>query len=112
MIPNLKPILADITTMLDDPTGYGRVITDADGQVQEIVEQKVASPEQEAIKQINSGIYCFAASSLWKHLAEIKANPISNEFEVCHNLDQYLEIGFRISDSISNLKSKIVLSGG
>jgi bifunctional UDP-N-acetylglucosamine pyrophosphorylase/glucosamine-1-phosphate N-acetyltransferase len=48
----------------------------ADGTVAAIVEQKAATEEQRAIREINSGIYCFNADLVWKHLAEIgTANP-------------------------------------
>jgi len=65
-----------ITCSLDDPTGYGRIVRAGDGTVAAIVEEKAASEEQRAIRQINSGIYCFNADLVWKHLAEIgTANP-------------------------------------
>lgn len=65
-----------ITTRLDDPFGYGRVVTDDDGNIAAIVEEKAATAEQRAIREINSGIYCFRAELLWKHLDEIgTANP-------------------------------------
>jgi bifunctional UDP-N-acetylglucosamine pyrophosphorylase/glucosamine-1-phosphate N-acetyltransferase len=69
-----------ITTTLADPSGYGRVITDGDGAVSAIVEDKVCTPEQRAIRVINSGIYCFRAGPLWKHLAEIKPNNSAHEY--------------------------------
>ena len=65
---------------LDDPTGYGRALVDSNGSVVAIVEQKVATPEQLAVRQVNSGIYCFEAALLWKHLDEIEQNPISREY--------------------------------
>jgi len=68
-----------ITAVLDDPTGYGRMILDEDGNCLAIVEQKAASPEQLAIREINSGIYCFDAALLWRHLAEIQPNAASGE---------------------------------
>src|SRR5271170_836834 len=55
-----------ITTTLADPSGYGRVVIDASGAVREIVEDKVCTTEQRAIRVINSGIYCFRAGLLWK----------------------------------------------
>ncbi len=55
-----------ITTTLKDPTGYGRVIGRRRGPRAEIVEHKVARPEQLAVKLINSGIYCFNSALLWK----------------------------------------------
>ena len=68
-----------ITTTLDNPTGYGRVILDNLGNVSNIVEHKDATPEQLQVRVINSGIYCFRAKLLWKHIAEIKPNAASGE---------------------------------
>ena len=69
-----------ITTQLEDPTGYGRVILGKDGEVQAIVEQKAATPQQLAIPLINSGIYCFQADLLWKHIAEIRTDNPAREY--------------------------------
>ncbi len=68
-----------ITTELDDPSGYGRVIVEG-GVVAEIVEHKDCTPEQLAIRVINSGIYCFDAELLWKHLGEVRPNPQTQEY--------------------------------
>ena len=69
-----------ITTTLDDPSGYGRVIVDELGVVHAIVEHKDCTPEQRSIRVINSGIYCFRADLLWRHLGEVQPNPISGEY--------------------------------
>jgi bifunctional UDP-N-acetylglucosamine pyrophosphorylase/glucosamine-1-phosphate N-acetyltransferase len=69
-----------ITTSLDDPTGYGRVVVDAEGNVEAIVEQKAATAEQLRIQTINSGIYCFRSDLVWKHVGEIQPNPASGEY--------------------------------
>ncbi len=69
-----------ITTLLDDPTGYGRILTDDRGQILGIVEQKAATPEQLAIREINSGIYCFDGELLWKHIGEIQPNNPAREY--------------------------------
>jgi bifunctional UDP-N-acetylglucosamine pyrophosphorylase/glucosamine-1-phosphate N-acetyltransferase len=69
-----------ITTRLEDPTGYGRIILGEDGVVQAIVEQKAATAEQLSIPLINSGIYCFRADLLWKHIAEIGTNNPAQEY--------------------------------
>jgi bifunctional UDP-N-acetylglucosamine pyrophosphorylase/glucosamine-1-phosphate N-acetyltransferase len=68
-----------ITTELDDPTGYGRVIVEG-GVVAAIVEHKDCTAAQRAIRVINSGIYCFAAELLWKHLNEVGPNPQTHEY--------------------------------
>ncbi len=69
-----------ITTALDDPSGYGRVVVDPKGVVEAIVEHKDCTPEQRAIRVINSGIYCFDAQLLWKHLSEVQPNPQTHEY--------------------------------
>lgn len=69
-----------ITTRLNDPTGYGRVIFGENGSVSAIVEQKAATPAQLAIPYINSGIYCFRADLLWKHLVEIRPDNPAEEY--------------------------------
>ena len=73
-----------ITTTLDDPTGYGRVIVDAHGPVaaivEDIVEHRDCTAEQRSIRVINSGIYCFRADLLWRHLGEIQPNSITGEY--------------------------------
>ena len=69
-----------ITTVLDDPTGYGRVLTDLDGNVEAIVEQKAGAPDQLAVKEINSGIYCFDSRLLWRYIGEIQPNNAAGEY--------------------------------
>lgn len=69
-----------ISTTLPDPAGYGRVVRAAQGDVQEIVEHKACSPEQLAIQEINSGIYCFRADLVWNHLGAIQPHPSSGEY--------------------------------
>ncbi|MCE3551271.1 bifunctional UDP-N-acetylglucosamine diphosphorylase/glucosamine-1-phosphate N-acetyltransferase GlmU [Pseudonocardia sp. RS11V-5] len=53
-----------LTTDLDDPTGYGRIVRDPTGSVLRIVEQKDATEEQRALTEINSGVYAFDAAFL------------------------------------------------
>lgn len=48
-----------LTACLEDPTGYGRVIRDKGGRVQKIVEQRDATPGELAVREVNTGIYCF-----------------------------------------------------
>ncbi|HEX5229348.1 MAG TPA: bifunctional UDP-N-acetylglucosamine diphosphorylase/glucosamine-1-phosphate N-acetyltransferase GlmU [Bryobacteraceae bacterium] len=69
-----------IATRLADPTGYGRVIFGENGTVTAIVEHKAATPAQLAIPYINSGIYCFRADLLWKHILEIRPDNPAHEY--------------------------------
>jgi bifunctional UDP-N-acetylglucosamine pyrophosphorylase/glucosamine-1-phosphate N-acetyltransferase len=69
-----------ITTRLSDPSGYGRIVFGENGVVNAIVEHKEATPAQLAIPFINSGIYCFRADLLWKHLVEISPDNPAREY--------------------------------
>jgi bifunctional UDP-N-acetylglucosamine pyrophosphorylase / glucosamine-1-phosphate N-acetyltransferase len=69
-----------ITTTIEDPTGYGRVVMDINKHVTAIVEHKDCNAQQLALRVINSGIYCFRADLLWKYLGEIQPNKISGEY--------------------------------
>jgi bifunctional UDP-N-acetylglucosamine pyrophosphorylase/glucosamine-1-phosphate N-acetyltransferase len=69
-----------ITTRLEDPTGYGRILLGKNGKVEAIVEQKAASPEQLAIKLVNPGIYCFRADLLWRHIGELRTDNPAHEY--------------------------------
>ncbi|MEP6993442.1 MAG: bifunctional UDP-N-acetylglucosamine diphosphorylase/glucosamine-1-phosphate N-acetyltransferase GlmU [Acidobacteriota bacterium] len=63
-----------------EPADFGRVVRDARGRVQRIVEAAVASPRERRIAEVNAGVYCFAPEALAKALARLKRNPVSGEF--------------------------------
>ena len=69
-----------LTTTLADPSGYGRILRDAAGRIRAIVEEKVATPEQKAITEINSGIYCFETRALFACLATLRPNNQAGEY--------------------------------
>lgn len=60
-----------LTAELDDPSGYGRVIRSGDDGVARIVEQKDASPDELSVREINAGVYVFAARHLRDELARV-----------------------------------------
>jgi bifunctional UDP-N-acetylglucosamine pyrophosphorylase/glucosamine-1-phosphate N-acetyltransferase len=68
-----------ITATLDDPTGYGRIIRGVDDAVEAIVEQKDATDEQRAIREVNSGIYAFDAALLREALSEVGTDNAQGE---------------------------------
>lgn len=68
-----------VTAEVDDPTGYGRVVRDADGAVTEIVEHKDATPDQLAVREINSGIYAFDAAVLADALRRVRRDNAQGE---------------------------------
>jgi bifunctional UDP-N-acetylglucosamine pyrophosphorylase/glucosamine-1-phosphate N-acetyltransferase len=69
-----------LTVTADDPRGFGRIVRKADGTVEAIVEEYVATPEQQKIKELNAGAYCFKADWLWGALQRIEKNPQKGEY--------------------------------
>ena len=69
-----------LTTNLEEPFGYGRVVTDSQNIAQAIVEEKDATPEQRLIKEIFTGILCIDQELLIEGLQEINNNNAAKEF--------------------------------
>jgi bifunctional UDP-N-acetylglucosamine pyrophosphorylase / glucosamine-1-phosphate N-acetyltransferase len=74
---------ATMATMeLSDPTGYGRVVRSSDGNVERVVETKTpgdATPEEEAIREVNTGIFAFAGRDLLDALEHLSADNAQDE---------------------------------
>ena len=71
---------AILTTVLDNPFGYGRVKTSEDGHALSIVEEKDATDSEREIKQVFTGVLCVNKDLLTKGLSEIKNENAANEF--------------------------------
>ena len=69
-----------LSVRLENPTGYGRIVRDEEDRFLRIVEQKDASPEEQKVKEINSGIYCFAARKLFGALKRVNPSNKQGEF--------------------------------
>ena len=85
-----------LTAIMEDPTGYGRVIHGADGAVAAIVEQKAGTPEQLAIREANMGIYCFRADLFWKHAGELSTNNLAGEYYLTDMAEILTRAGHRV----------------
>ena len=74
---------SDLTVMsaiFDDPTNYGRIIREDDNSLKCIVEEKDASPEQKAIKEINAGIYCLDWGKIKPAFSQLTSNNAQGEY--------------------------------
>ena len=69
-----------LTVIANDPRGFGRIVRNARGDVDAIVEEYVATPEQLKINELNVGAYCFSAEWLWDALHRIQKNPQKGEY--------------------------------
>ncbi len=69
-----------ISARLDDPFGYGRIIQGADGSFERIVEQKDATEEEKAIRNVNSGAYWFRREDLIASLGKLTTDNAAHEY--------------------------------
>ncbi len=69
-----------LTVKLEDPRGYGRIVRDGEGIFEKIVEQKDATEEERAIREINAGIYCFDTKKLFSALSSVQNNNAQGEY--------------------------------
>lgn len=84
------------TAVIPDPTGYGRIVRDASGRFERIVEQKDASPEELAIGEVNPSYYCFRVKWLFRYLARIDNDNASGEYYITDVLPQMLADDHRV----------------
>lgn len=89
-----------LTALLDDPTGYGRIDRDELGNIYRIIEQKDASEEEQNIKEINSGIYCFDGGLLKYALGKLNNNNAQGEFYITDVVGILRSEGYRIGGYI------------
>ncbi len=68
-----------LTAKMPDPTGYGRIIRNDEGQVLRIVEQKDGTEEELAVDEVNAGIYAFQSKHLWPALSKISTDNAQGE---------------------------------
>ena len=85
-----------VTAMLDDPTGYGRILRSDNGGVAAIVEQRDASAEQQAIREINGGMYCFRRSLLGPALRMISTDNAQGELYLTDAVGVLVEAGHSV----------------
>lgn len=72
-------LLTIMTTRLDRPIGYGRILRNTAGEVAAIVEEKDATPQQRLIGEINAGLYCVEKSFLFPALRQVTSNNSQQE---------------------------------
>jgi UDP-N-acetylglucosamine pyrophosphorylase len=85
-----------LTAILDDPTGYGRIVRDARSHVVGIVEQRDATEQQREIKEINSGIYLFDRTCLFEGLKHITPHNAQREYYLTDVFGYFWRQGFPV----------------
>ena len=88
--------LSILTTVLENPTGYGRVLKDKENDVVEIIEERDADLEQKKIREIFTGILVAKGGVLKKHIPEINNNNLAKEFYLTDLISITHKNGFKI----------------
>ncbi len=84
------------TAVLDDPTGYGRIIRDPYGNMQGIVEDSDCTSEQRAIKEINPSYYLFNGHVLFDALEKVKPNNVKKEYYLTDAVSGIIATGHKV----------------
>ncbi|KVR36418.1 hypothetical protein WK16_17295, partial [Burkholderia ubonensis] len=85
-----------LTVTLDDPTGYGRIVRDPAGFVTRIVEQKDASPEEQKIAEINTGIVVTPTAQLAMWLGALNNDNAQGEYYLTDVVELAIDAGFEV----------------
>ncbi len=86
-----------LTVERPDPRGFGRIVRNAAARIQAIVEDIEAPPEIQAIRELNTGIYCFAADFLWPHLPQLQPSPRKGEYYLTDLIALAADAGHTVS---------------
>jgi bifunctional UDP-N-acetylglucosamine pyrophosphorylase/glucosamine-1-phosphate N-acetyltransferase len=106
-----------LTVEMDDPYGYGRVVRDRDGRVARIVEERDASGEERAIREVNSGIYALALAPLFGALHGLATDNAQEEYYLTDLVAHYRRRDLRVEtlcleagDELKGVNSRVDLA--
>lgn len=113
-----KNAVTVLSTIMEDATGYGRIVRNDAGSLLKIVEQKDASEAEKAIKEINGGIYTFDGKLLQHALSKLTNNNVQGEYYLTDTIEILLSEGHKVdaiaidaSDDIAGVNSRVQLAG-
>jgi bifunctional UDP-N-acetylglucosamine pyrophosphorylase/glucosamine-1-phosphate N-acetyltransferase len=89
------------TTNLADPTGYGRIIRDAQGRLEGIIEHRHCTPEQRAIAEVNPSYYCFDAKLMMSALRDVQPDSAAGEIFITEAIRILKSKGHGVSAQVS-----------
>ena len=91
-----KAAITILTACTDNPTGYGRIIRDEEGNVLRIVEQKDANTEELLVKEINTGVCCYDNKVLFEALTKITNNNSQGEYYLTDLVGIIRDMGLKV----------------
>lgn len=84
------------TSTIDDPSGYGRIVRDAEGRFERIVEQKNASEDELGINEVNPSYYCMSALAMFEALKQVNRNELTGEYYITDVFELILKRGLPV----------------
>lgn len=84
-----------LTTIVEEPKGYGRVIKSDDGRVERIVEEKDATAAERLVQEINTGIYCVESPFLFDAVASLGDNNAQREYYLTDIIESACKKGLK-----------------
>jgi UDP-N-acetylglucosamine diphosphorylase/glucosamine-1-phosphate N-acetyltransferase len=90
-----------MTTLLNDPGSYGRVITSQNGDVLRIVEACDATDQEKVVREINTGIYCADSRFLFEAVAQIKNDNSQQEYYLTDIIEIACKTGCRVRSFVA-----------
>lgn len=97
-----------VAARMADPAKYGRMITDANGRLTRIVEYKDANVDERAIALINSGIYAFNATDLFRCLHQVKPNNAQGEYYLTDVVGMLVGEGKRVECVVTDDSASVM----
>lgn len=91
-----------LTTKIDNPTGYGRIIRHEAGYVERIVEEKDATDEEKQVNEINTGTYCFDNKLLFDVLSQVDNNNAQGEYYLPDVIEILQKQGEKVSAFVTD----------
>ncbi|MDH5524254.1 MAG: NTP transferase domain-containing protein [Desulfobulbaceae bacterium] len=101
-------LLTVMSTFVDEPLGYGRIITDQTGDLVRIVEEKDALLEQKKIKEINAGIYCVDGEFLFDALKEVGTDNQQGEMYLTDIVAIARGKGFKVNKYVCADREEVI----
>ncbi|TCT13061.1 UDP-N-acetylglucosamine pyrophosphorylase /glucosamine-1-phosphate N-acetyltransferase [Natranaerovirga pectinivora] len=105
---NNKNSITVLTTKVDNPKGYGRIIRDSNGAFVKSVEEKDATEDERKVNEINSGMYIYNSKVLYETLDTLTNDNAQGEYYLPDTLKAAIEKGYKVDGMSTDLSSEIL----